>query len=669
MGVLRWAAVLGQEFSVTDLAMVTGRAAGDLLGVVDTAAAAGVIAEAGPRLGFRHGLIRQVLYEGMPAALRAALHSQAARTLAAKDAAPERVAGQLVAAPKGLADGWVVEWLADVAPVLIYRAPQVAAELLRGVLGLLADDDPRREALEASLVEVAFVLVRFEEVERVGGRALARAADPDRAAELAWLVGYTLVRTGRAAEAAAAVEKALARPGVSKMQRTRLRALQAIALAVQGELKEAAEVARAALAGAERAGDPFGIGYALHALSSVCFLWPDHVARLAHTDRALQVIGTDPRAIDLRLLLLSNRSAALLMLDRHAEALATAQQALVEAEQAGTPRLRLIRAALANLYYEAGRWDDAIAELELAVDLPGPRYHDLHVHGLFALIAARRGDMEVAEEHLAAVRDQPLRDAAHRSNAYSVLLAEAQAAELDGRPADAMAVLAQFLGTLGTGDSKDTRWPYQISAPLIRLALATNDHKTAAAAADMAAQDAQTDPLPVKTAMADHCRGLLAGDPEPVLAAAAYFGATGRPADRGQALEDAAALAAARGDGSAARQALGEALSVYSVLGAQWDIRRALARLRPYGIRRGHGSVQRPRPAAGWQALTRTEVKVARLVAAGLSNPDIAARLFLSRNTVQTHVSHILAKLGARSRAEIIRESLNHPPDREPASA
>jgi DNA-binding NarL/FixJ family response regulator len=51
---------------------------------------------------------------------------------------------------------------------------------------------------------------------------------------------------------------------------------------------------------------------------------------------------------------------------------------------------------------------------------------------------------------------------------------------------------------------------------------------------------------------------------------------------------------------------------------------------------------------------------VAELVATGISNPDIASRLFLSRNTVQTHVSHILAKLGARSRAEIIRQSLEH---------
>ena len=67
------------------------------------------------------------------------------------------------------------------------------------------------------------------------------------------------------------------------------------------------------------------------------------------------------------------------------------------------------------------------------------------------------------------------------------------------------------------------------------------------------------------------------------------------------------------------------------------------------------------REAIGWQALTPTETKIAYLIARGQSNPDIAAELFLSRNTVQSHVSHILAKLGARSRAGIVREALDHP--------
>ena len=60
---------------------------------------------------------------------------------------------------------------------------------------------------------------------------------------------------------------------------------------------------------------------------------------------------------------------------------------------------------------------------------------------------------------------------------------------------------------------------------------------------------------------------------------------------------------------------------------------------------------------------------MAYLVADGPSNPDVAAALFLSRNTVQTHVSHILAKLGARSRAEIIAEAGRHPATRHAAAA
>ena len=74
-------------------------------------------------------------------------------------------------------------------------------------------------------------------------------------------------------------------------------------------------------------------------------------------------------------------------------------------------------------------------------------------------------------------------------------------------------------------------------------------------------------------------------------------------------------------------------------------------------MRRGHAG-RRARPSHGWDALTPTETKIAYLVADGRSTPDIAANLFLSRNTVQTHVSHILAKLRARSRAEIVHLTL-----------
>ena len=90
-------------------------------------------------------------------------------------------------------------------------------------------------------------------------------------------------------------------------------------------------------------------------------------------------------------------------------------------------------------------------------------------------------------------------------------------------------------------------------------------------------------------------------------------------------------------------------------------MRRAGTRLRPYGIRVGARGPRR-RATTGWEALTRTELAVAHLVAEGRSNPDIAVELFLSRGTVQCHVSHILTKLKLRSRAEIAREAMKQPP-------
>ena len=91
-------------------------------------------------------------------------------------------------------------------------------------------------------------------------------------------------------------------------------------------------------------------------------------------------------------------------------------------------------------------------------------------------------------------------------------------------------------------------------------------------------------------------------------------------------------------------------------LGAAADVARLRAAFRAHGIHRGPHSRHR-RAVSGWDSLTDTEVKVAGLVAEGLSNPEIAAKLMLSRRTVSTHVSHILKKLGVASRTDIARES------------
>jgi len=67
--------------------------------------------------------------------------------------------------------------------------------------------------------------------------------------------------------------------------------------------------------------------------------------------------------------------------------------------------------------------------------------------------------------------------------------------------------------------------------------------------------------------------------------------------------------------------------------------------------RRGRG--ERRRPDTGWDSLTPTELKVVELVAAGLPNREIGAKLFVSLATVKTHLIHVYTKLDVRSRAEL----------------
>jgi len=70
---------------------------------------------------------------------------------------------------------------------------------------------------------------------------------------------------------------------------------------------------------------------------------------------------------------------------------------------------------------------------------------------------------------------------------------------------------------------------------------------------------------------------------------------------------------------------------------------------------RGRG--ERKRPSTGWASLTPSELQVVRLVAEGLSNPQIGERLFISKRTVQTHLKHVFAKLGVTSRSELASEA------------
>jgi len=99
------------------------------------------------------------------------------------------------------------------------------------------------------------------------------------------------------------------------------------------------------------------------------------------------------------------------------------------------------------------------------------------------------------------------------------------------------------------------------------------------------------------------------------------------------------------------------ALTMFQGLAASRDAQAATSLLRRLGVR-GHTG---PR---GDGALTEREKEVLDLLGEGLSNTDIAARLYISRRTAEHHVSNILAKLGLASRAEATAHHMRSAPKR-----
>jgi DNA-binding CsgD family transcriptional regulator len=655
--VLRAAALLGMDFAVTDLATVLGRGVAGLVPAVDEACAAGVLAESGHGLGFRHPLIREALYDEMPAPVRAAWHRDAGRALAAAGAPADRVARQLLRATGGLdgtsepMDDWMLTWLARTADLLVGQAPGVAADLLTRAVASSPADPAQRDWLASRLADALYRIGDRAEAEQVANRALAHAAEPDVLADLHWTLAQCRMLAGSSAESPARLDRALASPGISARHRARLLVLAARTHSYRGEVEKAGQVARSALAAASDAGDNWAMGWALHVLTLVTAVQGHLTDALPLFDRALTVTQADPALTDLRLLLQINQALTLGDLDRYEEALAAAGQARQLADQVGTTfRLAQAHGALGQLLFETGRWDDALAEMEIVhegLKEPAAACGEL---GIAAVISFHRGEIDAARRHLAAA-------VSHATGIGQRLLgplalARALDCEQDGALPEALAVLTDAFD----GSAEELDEVEDLLADAVRLASETGDLRTAQAVAGHAATIASGSRIPHRQATALYCRGLLDRDAPRLLAAAERYDDAGRPLLRAKALEAAAGNFVHADDRSRARAAFTGAVEVYASLGAAADVARLQATFRAHGIRRGPHAKHR-RARSGWDSLTETEIKIAAFVQEGLSNPEIAARLLLSRRTVATHVSHILKKLDVHSRTDIARES------------
>ncbi|MFI1398204.1 AAA family ATPase [Streptomyces sp. NPDC020681] len=646
--VLRTASMLGTTFESAELAAVVGWSAERVGEALGEAAATGVLRDSGTAAEFHAPLLRHALYESMPASVRGLKHRRTAQVLSEGSWPAERVAAHLAAA-SGAPDEWTLTWLASHATALLYRVPELARDLLQRATDQLSWGDERREPLEAVLAMAAFLRGKLPECEALASRVLASTQDGAHAAEMTWIMGYALLHQGRPAEAVEAVTAAARRWDLPPVWEARLLALQSVILnAVSDETAEA--VTREALERGRALGDAQTIAYTCNAKLVRLAMAHDFEGSGRCLEEGLAAAGADPQVADVRLLLLCNSIYHWRNVDRVDLAAQSAREARKLAVEVGTARLGVVIVSTADYAYSTGEWDEAIADLEMVGELPD-RYANIMGYGTAAVIQMQRGELAAAQANLDRIGDPDAMIPVARLNSSHQWRARLELAVVQGRRDEILAMLRFIADGHFAGVSEGHP---RLLAAAVRIAVRLEEADLAADLVAMARTARQEDSRAVMAAAAQQCQGIHEGDPDALREALEYFRSATRPVDAAECAEDLSVALAEAGETEGARAAMLEAAEGYLALGATGALDRADARWRQVGLRRGvQGS--RKRPASGWASLTPTEQRIAELVAEGLSNPDIGERLHTSRRTVQTHVTHILAKLGLRSRNEVAR--------------
>ena len=646
--VLDVASVLGREFSVAELAAMTGQTASQLLAPVRETLQAEFLVEAADGLAFRHDLLRQAVYENLPASVRVAMHRDAADALRRTGAPLIRIAGQLaIGARPG--DEEAVTALLAATTQLLGSAPKAAADMSLTALNMLDEHDDRRPATVLTAV-------------------------------------HALSLAGRGADAFALAERHLAERTLPVQVEAQL----------QLELREAWAFDRqqaypSALPLHVRA-DP-GVAPAVLATAVACeqvnLIWEGNGDEADKAfDLALQAMDDDSRSFDFTTITYLRILNSMLR-GRMAEALQRAEAGIVVARRREQPRSSGIHETLVAVGLGVnGRYRDALSMLQVAVaaaEAAGRAEFLVHCQWLRASYLLQQGQFDDAraEARTAVATAEQLNYAGHRSHALTVL---AEVALRQGDTDAASSALAQFGSPEETGLLFDRNWVAALAADsrgdtaaacralqpicgqveagcyaigitqhhrlprLTRIALRGGETAAAAVLAagarDLARRNPQASSL---VAAGCHAQGLLGRDQGLLLEAVRQAGSSESPLLEAAAREDLAEILTS----AAAVEQLERAYAFYVGAGAHHDTARVRAALRGHGVRKRQPSAGRPQQ--GWGSLTSSELTVVDLVARGLTNREAAAELFLSPDTINTHLRHAFGKLGIRSRVDLAR--------------
>lgn len=654
---LQAASVLARPFTVAEIAGLIGQSPIDVLPSLNEAVTVGALVDRETEFSFRSDLFRRSLHGSLAHSVRQALHESVALMRERPRAEPARTGPRVAAS----ADAQLVETLFYLTEQMKSTAPGTAADLILYLLDMLDEKDERRFPVLSDAVRLLATVGRLDQARKLAEETLRGGVPSAQSGYLILALADVFYLNGQAREVVEHTGRALAIPGISETTRVQLQSIRAHGLLEEQNGPDAAEEADAtaalAIEGAYRIGE---------AKSLVCGHSGRCRAALEKGDLEKSVLlgteavriaddsGGQARHRHPRIWL----AAALTAADRLDEA-----QETLFADQAEFDRL--------GLGWSQPLWHYHLADLRLK----GGRLDEAHVEAEMGMRFAKRLTAEPQTARLLTVlarvalhRDELSASRQYVEDAWWLVMDRKQ------RPPDELAwmtaVVTELDGTSGSGllpladvlDSESgrvrllTRLPHT-AASIIRMAKNTGDGALAAAVA-ATSQTLRVRNPGVRTfsAAALHADSVLRADTALLRAAVAEYQHSPRIMARAAATEELALAEARGGARDEALSLLRSALAVYHACGAKNDVRRVETSLAGLGSRRSAPEpAERSRKQTDAVGLTISELRVARLVAEGLTNREVATRLCLSPHTVDSHLRHSFNKLGVNSRVELTR--------------
>jgi DNA-binding CsgD family transcriptional regulator len=641
LDVARTLAVFGRATNSDDLAAVLAVDATTTLAPIQRLLDAGIVVARGEDLDFAQGSFRESVYASIPNELRRSLH----RAVADRRSGPVERARHVIAAEPTSQD--LLDAVRDAVDVLA-DAPGVTADLLAAAFSQTHD-----AAVAAELaVTRARALARSGQLQlavEIAADALGWATEPEVAAELRRIAIFAASTRGQLDEGIALIDVALAGPMPDRPRRiltdhrrflALLRGREPVPLeALAADPRELtlngliAELLRRFLLG--------DTGVALE------YAWAASRRSLAGSLDPNEGLSAD----------LWTPFVALAHAGADVARDALHQLILMREERGATWQTAGHHAVAGAIDVQAARLDDAAAQFDTALDVAARMELGSMSQAASgrALVDVLRGDIRAARARIESWT------ASEEFGLPALDRARVAVLEAERRYTDAARLAAAAWSRAGSLHLFG--WQATVGPDFARVALRASDVDLARLIHDDLARTPEPAGRPGRAAAS--LARLLSGADYPTLQQigpdlAAEAEAVGNRLLSLLALEESAVAAAVTNDQDLARVLARQAIALAEDAGAIGIAARIAGRLRSAGTRLG-SRTSRARPDFGWDSLTPTEDRIVGLVASGVTGPGIAQQLHLSPRTVQTHVSHALAKLGLANRIELAAAAARRP--------